>query len=254
MIRQRPVKYDRVLHQNRRAYASFTNVGGAWIGGLFARRALRAGEVVARYVGLEYDIPSLADAVADQSYMFTARRVGDGRKRTVIDGNPTLYSNLAGYANYVEGDAANAHFVDLAKEVPSESDARTYVVLKAAEDIPIGTEIRVDYDMGSRGHPFRDQMVSKGIPLRALRGRAYTQTRWVYPNAPRARAVYAPAAALPTVRPEGRVVPFVSPSSPRASPKRSRSPPKKRPRGRPPKGTSWDPSRGYVTASPDAST
>ena len=253
---KRPAEYNTVLHENHRAYGSYTHVAGRWMGGLFARRGLRAGEVIARYVGEEYHPPALAESVDDQAYMFTARMVGDGRKRVVIDGNPELYSNLAGYANYVEGDAANAHFVDKSKEVvPSESDgATTYVVLQAAEDIPTGTEIRVDYDMGSRGHPFRDQMISKGVPLRALRGRAYSRTKWVYPNVPHARATYAPgshSSSLPTTRPVARVVPFLATAERPPAPSRSPSPLRrsaaKRPRGRPPKGKTWNVRRGeYV--------
>ena len=125
-MRRRPAPYDTVIAENEDVYASYTHIGGRWMGGLFAKRKLSSGQVLSRYTGREYHPASAADGVKDQSYMFTARMVQDGRKRAVIDGNPALTpSNLAGYANYAEGDAANAHFVDRPKEAPPGASART---------------------------------------------------------------------------------------------------------------------------------
>lgn len=264
MLLERPRAYDRVLAGNEHAYASYTHIGGVWMGGLFARRDLQPGQTIARYVGREYYPASAADDVDDQSYMFTARMVQDGRKRVVIDGNPQLYRNLAGFANYAEGKAANAHFVDEAKA--ARDDLRTNVLLRAARHIPSGTEIRVDYDMGSSAHPFRDQMLAKGIPRAALQDATYRTIRWLPPDVVHASATLLPkrVAELPLVHDATVVTPFATDrtavlrhgapssssadaSSPRRAPSAERtSPSKKRPRGRPPKGKVWDPARGYI--------
>ena len=249
MWRRRPQPYDTILAENENVYASYTHIGGRWMGGLFAKRDLSPGQTLSRYTGREYYPASAADGVDDQSYMFSARRVDDGRKRAVIDGNPAFTpSNLAGYANYAEGTAANAYFVDRAKEAPP--GANTFVVLVTAEPIPSGAEIRVDYDVGSSAHPFRDQMLSMGIPPRALQGRGYLQRKWVYPNAPSARATPLDAdAGVPTVR---VLHPVVSVTSRSRSPSRSPSPTVRapsllrRPRGRPPKGMVWNSVHGYI--------
>lgn len=224
---KRPSKFDTVLRENRHAYASYTSIGGNWMGGLFAKHDLPKGTVIARYVGKEYHPASDADGVKDQSYMFVARMVQDGRKRVVIDGNPEFYSNLAGYANYANMRSANAQFVDDAAKARAEDrDVQTYVTLQAGEFIPEGTEIRVDYDVGSSTNPFRDQMIANGVPPSALKGRSYADVRWMYP-----KTHLGPGDSAP------------SPSkSAKVSPKK-----KKRPPGRPPKGKVWDPQHGYVS-------
>ena len=181
MALQRPDAYDIILDENEQAYASYVNIGGVWMGGLFAKHDLQPEDEIARYVGREYSNRTMADDVKDQSYMFAARMVQDGRKRVAIDGNPALYKNLAGYSNFVEGNAANAHFVD--KWKGADDTLRTNVILQAATHIPSGTEIRVDYDMGSSTHPFRDQMIRKGIPPKALRDPSYKTQTWLPPNA-----------------------------------------------------------------------
>ena len=272
---KRPEAYNTVLDENNRAYASYVNIGGSWMGGLFAKHDLQAKDEIARYVGKEYYPSSTADSVTDQSYMFTARMVQDGRKRVVIDGNPKLYKNLAGFANYVEGNAANAHFVDKANE--ADDTLSTNIILQAATFIPSGTEIRVDYDMGSSTHPFRDQMLEKGIPLSALRDPSYAEKKWLHPNVSHASATAIESVnyGLPLVEDITRVEffeneqiprsPKRSPKSPKRSPKspkrkrspkspKQRSPEKtfdqrkslKRPRGRPPKGKIWHPEQGYI--------
>ena len=150
------------------------------MGGLFTKESISTGRILAQYVGKEYYPPSSADSVENQQYMFSARSAQDGRKRIIIDGNPVLYKNLAGFANYAEGKAANAHFVDRSKDAPPET--KTNILLVASERIPQGTEIRVDYDMGSSAHPFRDQMVDSGVPLRILRSSEYKKETWAYPQ------------------------------------------------------------------------
>ena len=246
----RPKQYNVVLNENENVYASYTHIGGQWMGGLFARRHLSAGDIIARYTGIEYSPPSLADDVKDQSYMFTARMTTDGRKRVVIDGNPAVApNNLAGYANYAEGRSANAFFVDLAQHAPD--GVNTFVVIQVAEHIASGTEIRIDYDMGSNSHPFRDQMIASGIPRDALRGREYIRKKWVYPNVAYAHSSHTVSDAdLPILQNVHPVIPFAAQTTsawkrPRTSPPKNTSG-RKRPRGRPPKNTVWDPERGYV--------
>ena len=104
----------------------------------------------------------------------------------VLDGDPDVGYNLAGYANYVAARQANGMFEDRAKEFRRSAEHRTYVVLLAAEDIEAGTEIRVDYDMGCSTHPFRDQMLAAGMT--DLDSSAYKDTRWVYPGSTRKEA------------------------------------------------------------------
>jgi hypothetical protein len=236
------------------------------MGGLFSKHALDRGQQLARYEGEEYYPPSKADDVEEQSYMFKARMVKDRRKFVVIDGNPDLYRNLAGFANYAEGDAANAHFVDEATSA-TDPGMRTNIILYAAKHIPAGTEIRVDYDVGSSGHPFRDQMCAKGIPLSALRDTSYSAQRWLTPGVKVVNADIIPKRLhkIPLVKNVTLVRPFESSSrspvqptasrspdsgggsrSPNRSPKQFHNAPMKRPRGRPPKGKKWDPNWGYV--------
>jgi hypothetical protein len=74
----------------------------------------------------------------------------------VIDGRPK-FNNLAGFANYAAHRVANAVFEDQGKVTrPRSATCRTDVVLKAWARIAAGQEIRVDYDMGVAGKPFRE--------------------------------------------------------------------------------------------------
>ena len=229
----RPNRYNTILDENEHVYASYTNIEGTWMGGLFAKRDLCPGQPIARYMGREYEA-SEADKVEDQSFMFTATVVRDRRRRVVIDGNPALYENLAGYANYAEGDAANAIFVDQAASAGTKqhTGATTNIWLRAAAYIPAGTELRVDYDMGSSQHPFRDQMLKNGVSRRALRVPSYQSNQWKHPNVPvvngkllskRMRDVVLVEDVMP-------VQPFRSPRRASRSPKRShRRSPKRSP-------------------------
>lgn len=229
---QRPEPYNKVTLENENAYGSYTIMGKEWIGALFAKRDIMKSEHIAQYVGKTYSIEDAKKVLKDE-YMFRARIPSDKRRRVIIDGNPNLYQNIAGLANYAEGKNANAIFEDRVDEIEDTSSNVPYVTLSAAEFIPRGVEIRVDYDRGSSATPFRDQMIREGIPLRELRSSAYKQRVWVYPR----------DHSLPTTR--------ISDPQRHTSPKRtvSTSPSKKnkRPRGRPPKDTIFDSNLGkYV--------
>ena len=76
--KERPDGLDVVLGENEVAYASYTDIGGVWLGGLFAKRALEPGEVIAAYVGA-----LLTAEEADESsseYLMTAVEVHDKRR------------------------------------------------------------------------------------------------------------------------------------------------------------------------------
>eukprot|EP00966_Prymnesium_polylepis_P185832 4307752-Prymnesium_polylepis.1 len=94
----------------------------------------------------------------------TAVSVQDKRRRVVIDGHPKV-GNLAGFANYTANRVANADFEDRGKATaPRGPSCRTNVVLKAKGRIAAGREIRMDYDMGVVGWPFRgEQMLKRGV-------------------------------------------------------------------------------------------
>jgi hypothetical protein len=172
----RPRPYNRVLNENGTAYASYTRLGGRWVGALFARRDIRDDDLIAFYDGRLYKSAD-ADRVRDQQYMMKVRDPTDGRKRVVIDGHPK-YGGLGGFANFAEGRHANARFV----LETTEGDTRPVVAVRAVGAIPMGTEIRIDYDKGSSKHPFRDQMVEEGVPLASLRSSEYKQVIWPYPR------------------------------------------------------------------------
>ena len=164
--RERPGEFNVVLGENEMAYASYTSIGGGWLGGLFAKCALAPGDVIAKYDG-----PLLTEAEADVSlseYLMTAWSVQDKRCRLVIDGHPK-FGNLAGYANYAANQVANADFEDRGKRTARGWAGSTNVVLKAKGHISAGREIRVDYDMITTldytvGRPFRTQMIKRGVP------------------------------------------------------------------------------------------
>ena len=59
---------------------------------------------------------------------------------------------------------------------------RTDVVLKAWARITAGQEIRVDYDMGVAGKPFRAQMLKRGVAASELDEPGYMAVRWAYPG------------------------------------------------------------------------
>ena len=100
----------------------------------------------------------------------------------MIDGHPK-HGNLAGYANYASDRVANADFEDRGRAtVRSAGAPRTNVVLQAKVRIEAGSEIRVDYDMGVVGRPFRAQMLRRGVAGRELDGSGYAQVRWRCPG------------------------------------------------------------------------
>ena len=71
----------------------------------------------------------------------------------------TKYGGIAGYANYAPHRVANAFFMDAAKEYREAGGQvhSTRILLMAGEAIEAGCEIRVDYDRGVAGVPFRAQ-------------------------------------------------------------------------------------------------
>ena len=167
-------------------------------GGLFTKCALAPGGVISKYDG-----PLLTEAEADVSlseYLMTAIDVQDRRRRVVIDGHPK-FNNLAGFANYAAHRVANAVFEDRGKATRQRSAAcRTDVVLKAWAHIAAGQEIRVDYDMGVAGRPFRAQMLERGVAAGELDGAGYAAARWADPDGLGAGAACAGIAAPARVR------------------------------------------------------
>ena len=141
----------RCLLSNSRIYASHTCVGGVWMRGLFARRDLVKGELLCTYDG---EVLASSEANYFSEYFMTARNPQDLRRRLVIDGDPDRFENLAGFANFATQEFANGIFVD----ETTRGGVGPCVCLRVFVDIAKGTEIRVDYDMGSAGHPYRDMM------------------------------------------------------------------------------------------------
>ena len=182
----RPEGFDVVLGENEVAYASYTDIGGMWLGGLFAKRALEPGEVIAEYVGA-----LLTAEEADESsseYLMTAVDVHDKRRHVVIDGHPR-HGNLAGFANYASDRVANADFEDRGRATArGEGVPRTRVVLQAKVRVEEGREIRVDYDMGVVGRPFRAQMLRRGVAESELDGAGFAEVLWARPGGGGARA------------------------------------------------------------------
>jgi hypothetical protein len=177
---QRPPLYDTVILENAKAYASYTKIGGHWLGGLFTRKALTPGETIARYDG-KLLTNTEADASASE-YLMTAVDLKDRRKRIVIDGHPK-YNNLAGYANYASDRVANVEFEDRGRtKGASSATRRTDIVLKAKHHVPAGRELRVDYDMGVADRPFRTQMIAQGVAVADLDSSDYKRVQWVYPK------------------------------------------------------------------------
>lgn len=155
-MKKRPEHLDVCLYENNVVYASHTLVGKEWVGGLFSKGDTNKGSVLCEYTGKV--LTKDEENTSTSEYLMAARDPQDLRRRIVIDGDPRKYLNIAGYANYSDQQCANAYFVD-----DTRKGGRCTVVLMAGEFIPAGTEIRVDYDMGSSVHPFRDMMIKKGI-------------------------------------------------------------------------------------------
>jgi hypothetical protein len=156
-MKSRPQHLDIYLMQNDDVYASFTQIDGQWIAALFAKRDFVRDSILCEYRGKHLNKEE-AD-LSTSHYLMSARNPHDMRKRIVIDGDPKMSQNIAGYANYSKHSFANASFFDETKK----GDVMPCVQLKAKETIKRGTEVRVDYDRGSPAHPFRNQMISKGL-------------------------------------------------------------------------------------------
>tara|TARA_Y100001936_G_C16078279_1_gene675690 strand:- start:2139 stop:2663 length:525 start_codon:yes stop_codon:yes gene_type:complete len=168
----RPNEFDLCLIENDIVYASNTVLNNQWVGGLFAKVDINEREVLCDYTGI---ILSPTEAkLSSSEYLFSVRDPKDMRRRKVVDGDPQKSSNIAAYANYSEHMYANAIFID-----QTTKNATCKIVLVSKEFIPAGCEIRVDYDMGSSTHPFRDSMILKGI---FDRNTSYKETIWNYPG------------------------------------------------------------------------
>ncbi len=178
-MRMRPAKHDVVIRQNSLVYASFTEVGGRWMRGLFARKRLGAGVVLAQYTGKVMPMRE-GLRVRDSAYLMDATHADRRRRRVVIDGHPRHgAAGLASFANYAPWCVSNALFVDHISAAPRGEG--TYVLLVARAPISKGQEIRVDYDTGSRTRPFRAQLLAEGVDAGALGSDEYTKPRWTFP-------------------------------------------------------------------------
>ena len=172
---QRPSEYNKIIQETDNVYASFTLVGDKWIRGLFCKSDLPAFTIIGFYNG-----KSLTHTEADVStseYLMTARLNRDRRKKVVLDGNPDIYNNICGFANYATNNVANATFED------TRNNSRdTSVILKTKHFVPEGCELRVDYDLGQRSTPFLDSLICKGLPRSLFTSSAYKQDIWMYPQ------------------------------------------------------------------------
>ena len=169
--RSRPAQFDVVLSESTTVYASYTDVGGVWLGGLFAKRDLAPGEIIAKYEGAMLTSEEADASTSEYLYL------RDRRRRVVIDGHPQ-FGNLAGYANYAANKVANAVFEDQGGvKRPRGAECRTDVVLKAKVQVTAGQEVRVDYDMGVVSRPFRQQMIRRGVAKSELDGPGYQAVR-----------------------------------------------------------------------------
>lgn len=171
---KRPSHLDVRLVENDMVYASSTLLCGKWVGGLFSRVDINKGAVLCEYTGKV--LTKNEENTSTSEYLMTARHPLDLRRRVVIDGDPRKYSNICGYANYSDHKYANSYFVDQTRRKGNACS----VVLIAKEFIPARTEIRVDYDMGSSGHPFRSMMISKGIYEECKL--EYQNVKWKFPS------------------------------------------------------------------------
>jgi hypothetical protein len=157
--RERPAQWNALLDHNYYAYASYAPLAGRWMGALFARRDIVRGTKIAEYRGpLMTDAQVEAEPADGNQYMFAARTVGDLETWVTVDGTPRRRGdNLAGYANYAQGGAANAAPSDEAHAPPRGHTGRTNIVIRATRKITRGTEIRMDYDLGDAERPYQER-------------------------------------------------------------------------------------------------
>lgn len=171
-VMKRPSDANLCFLMNDVVYASNTLLNGIWTGGLFSKVDIEKERVLCEYTGriLTKD----EEMTSSSEYLMSVRDPLDLRRRRVIDGDPARYSNIAAYANHSDNKHANAFFVDKTRK-----NGVCKVLLIANEFIPEGTEIRVDYDMGSSVHPFRDMMINKGIYDHSTQ---YRRLKWEFPS------------------------------------------------------------------------
>lgn len=162
---RRPASRDVILRQNELTYASFyvprvkPGCAPVYVGALFAKVDLPAGAIIAKYEGREYPCDSrnknpIWNQLENTQYLLTRWNEKDRRKRIVVDGNP-IWGGIGGYANYSK--SPNVRFLDWAKDYPDERIGGVY--LQTTEFVERGTELRVDYDLGSEETPFLTQML-----------------------------------------------------------------------------------------------
>lgn len=175
-MRARPPQYDVILEQNGAVYASYTEINGTWMRGLFAQKDLEAGELLCHYQGLKLTSDEAERSLSQ--YLMVARDPGDLRRRIVLDGNPDLVCNICGYSNYASNDVANTAFTD-----ETERGGEVRIALRASRNVTAGTELRVDYDMGCRKkRPFRSMLLASG-ELSGCESGEYLTVQWEVPTA-----------------------------------------------------------------------
>lgn len=192
-VKRHPM-YNVILDENDLVYASYalyasysrppvdSRCAPIYFGALFAKKDIPKHTVVAEYAGPEYaydsnDTDVAWRAIKDTQYLMTRTSEEDGRKKIVVDGNPR-WGGIGGYANYSPDRTANLKFVD---RMEDKSDTIGGVYLVTSEDVDKGTELRVDYDMGSSGAPWLDRL-KQTLP-------ACNQDELEYPGSARYRAL-----------------------------------------------------------------
>ena len=183
---ERPEELKRLLGSNAAAWAGYVWVGGWWVRGLVAAKALKRDDIIAEYTG-----PLIGTAEADamgpeeNHFLMDAQHLEAGGGRVVIDGTPTCSNiNLAGFANFATAWAANAYFRDAGGNGEAPNGRETYVVLCAKGDIDAGVEIRVDYNFGSQGvGTFHHYLTANcGVPKHELASRIFREAVWRRPR------------------------------------------------------------------------
>ena len=172
---------NRLIVRNSKVYASTLSSGR--MNGLFAYRDLNVGEILVQYNGA---ILSQREANASTSdYLFDlfyrSRPGADTVVNKTIDGR----GDLMGFANHAPEHLANASSVDVMpfiidNDIPYAG--RHALVLVAKTRIPLGTEIRFNYnqDQGDDGDMVR-MMRRKGVTDAQINDRAFLTARYVTP-------------------------------------------------------------------------
>lgn len=173
---QRPCEFDLCLHSNGLVYVSYVEIAGTWQLGLFAQRDIQKHEHLCLYQGRL--MSKEESARSDSLYLMQARDPSDLRRRVIIDGDPTFQPNPAGCANFATTRHANGEFVDETRR----GDEYPRICLRATKFIESGSEIRVDYDRGSRGNPYRTMMLHNGVSPRSMHSDAFLSVLWKPPH------------------------------------------------------------------------